>query len=49
MDHLKKSEKDGELTEDEHHHMHDQVQKITDEYGKKIDTMVITKEKEILQ
>jgi ribosome recycling factor len=49
MDHLKKMEKDGKITEDEHRNLSDQMQKLTDEHVKKVDDTLAGKEKEILQ
>ncbi len=49
MDQLKKLEKDGEISQDEHRGLSDQVQKMTDEHIKRIDDALATKEKEILQ
>ena len=49
MDFLKKQEKDGKISEDEHHGLNDQVQKLTDEHVKKVDDALASKEKEILQ
>lgn len=49
MDHLKKLEKDGKITEDEHRGLSDQMQKLTDEHVKKVDDTLAGKEKEILQ
>ena len=49
MDFLKKQEKDGKITQDEHHGLNDQVQKLTDEHVTKVDETLATKEKEILQ
>lgn len=49
MDVLKKLEKDGEISKDEHHAIGEDVQKLTDEYSKKIDDAVAAKSKEILQ
>lgn len=48
MDLLKKLEKDGDIAQDEHRSTSDEVQKITDDYIKKVDTAVATKEKEIM-
>jgi ribosome recycling factor len=48
MEHLKKMEKDGEIAKDEHHNLSEEVQKITDDYVKKIDQQVEIKEKDIL-
>ncbi len=47
MDTLKKQEKEGEISEDEHRSQSDQVQKITDDHVKKIDEMYHNKEQEI--
>ena len=49
MDFLKKQEKDGKISEDEHHGLNDQVQKLTDEHVKKVDDALASREKEILQ
>ncbi len=49
MDELKKLEKDKEITEDEHKRMADEVQKLTDEMVKKIDTHLAEKEKDIMK
>lgn len=48
MEALKKGEKDGEISEDEHKKMTDEVQKLTDETIRKIDTMLSDKEKDIM-
>ncbi|MBV8060930.1 MAG: ribosome recycling factor [Alphaproteobacteria bacterium] len=47
MDALKKAQKDGDLSEDEHKTQSDKVQKLTDETIKKIDDALANKEKEI--
>ncbi|MCF6303589.1 MAG: ribosome recycling factor [Devosiaceae bacterium] len=49
MDNLKKSEKDGDISQDEMHTHADAVQKATDAAITKIDTMTATKEQEIMQ
>lgn len=49
MDFLKKQEKDGKITEDEHRGLSDQMQKLTDEHVKKVDDTLAGKEKDILQ
>lgn len=49
MDKLKKLEKDGEISKDEHKDLADKVQKLTDAAIKEIDQLFATKEKEILQ
>ena len=47
-DALKKAEKDSEISEDMMHNAQDEVQELTDEYVKKIDTLLEQKEKEIM-
>ncbi len=49
MDHLKKSEKGGEISEDEHHAWGEEIQELTDGLIKEIDAAFAVKEKEILQ
>ena len=49
MEFLKKQEKDGKISEDEHRKLHDEVQKLTDGHVKKVDDALGAKEKEILQ
>ncbi len=49
MDTLKRMEKDGELSQDEHHLWADEIQSLTDEHIKKIDEALSQKEAEILQ
>jgi ribosome recycling factor len=49
MDMLKRMERDGEISKDEHHDWSDQVQKLTDAHVKKVDEALAQKEKEILQ
>jgi len=48
MDALKKMEKDGEISKDEHKKREGDIQKLTDEYIKKIDEALAVKDKEIL-
>lgn len=48
MDQLKKLEKDGDISEDVHKRQSDEVQKLTDEMVKKVDTMLADKEKDIM-
>lgn len=48
-DHLKKQEKDGEITEDDLKQELDQVQKKTDKCMKLIDEMIVSKEKELME
>ncbi|NQY13022.1 MAG: ribosome recycling factor [Henriciella sp.] len=49
MDSLKKMEKDGDISEDEHRSLSDDVQKLTDSYVGKVDDALKTKEAEIMQ
>jgi ribosome recycling factor len=49
MEFLKKQEKDGKISEDEHRKLHDEVQKLTDGHVKKVDDVLAAKEKEIMQ
>jgi ribosome recycling factor len=49
MEHLKKLEKDGEISKDEHKKLSDVVQKETDTFIKKVDETVKHKEEEIMQ
>lgn len=49
MDGLKKLEKDGTLSEDEHKSFAEDVQKLTDDAIKKIDDNLKTKQEEIMQ
>jgi ribosome recycling factor len=49
MDSLKKAEKDGKISQDEHRGLSDAAQKLTDEHVKKVDESLAAKEKEILQ
>jgi ribosome recycling factor len=49
MEFLKKQEKDGKISEDEHRKLHDEVQKLTDGHVKKVDDTLAAKEKEIMQ
>ena len=46
---LKRMEKDGDLSEDDHRLWGDEVQSITDEHIEKIDSMLETKQTEIMQ
>ncbi len=48
MDSLKKMEKDSEITEDDLKRLSDEVQKLTDDSIKSIDTMLADKEKDIM-
>lgn len=49
MDAIKKMEKDGDISEDDHKKMSDEVQKLTDEKIQKIDKMLSDKEQDIMQ
>lgn len=49
MDELKKLEKESKISEDDHHHFSDEIQKLTDDFIKKIDQALHQKEKDILQ
>lgn len=48
METLKKNEKDGAISKDEHHKFSEEVQKLTDEFINKVEQMVKTRENEIL-
>ena len=49
MDELKRDEKDGSISKDEHHNYSEEVQELTDNYIKKIDEALSHKEADILQ
>lgn len=49
MDGLKKAEKDGAISQDEHKTLSDKIQQATDQHIKKVDELLATKEKEIMQ
>jgi ribosome recycling factor len=49
LDPLKKKEKDGEISQDQHRKLQTDIQALTDEYIKKVDDLLAQKEKEILQ
>src|ERR1700675_1275769 len=49
MDALKKMEKDGKISQDDHRRHTDEVQKLTDDHIKKVDEARAQKEKETLQ
>jgi len=49
MDGLKKAEKDGEISKDEHRDVADEIQKLTDQHISEIDKVLAGKEKEIMQ
>ncbi len=49
MDHLKRMERDGDLTEDEHRQKSQEIQTLTDEHVKLVDEAYHEKEREIMQ
>lgn len=49
MDDLKKAEKDGAISQDEHKRLEVEVQKLTDEAIRRVDEALKTKEHEIMQ
>ncbi len=49
MDELKHMERDGEMSEDDHHLYADEVQDLTDKTVARIDEVLDTKQKEIMQ
>ncbi len=49
MDGLKQSEKDNEISKDEHHDYGEEIQALTDEHIKRIDALLEHKEKDIKQ
>jgi ribosome recycling factor len=49
IDSIKKLEKDGEISQDEHRKLQADIQTLTDDFIKKIDDAMAQKDKEILQ
>lgn len=49
MEHLKKMEKDGHITQDQHRVNGAEIQTLTDDHIKRIDEALAVKEKEIMQ
>ena len=49
MEKLKKMEKDGDISQDEHRQYQDEVQSLTDAHIKKVDELLAEKEKDIMQ
>lgn len=49
MDELKKAEKEGLISQDQHRDYNEEIQELTDDYVKKIDEALATKDKEIMQ
>lgn len=48
-EHLKKTEKEGQISADENKKAQEEIQKLTDKYVKEIDQVVSNKEKEIME
>ena len=48
-EHIKKLQKDKEVSEDQEHDLHDEIQKLTDNHTKKIDTLLAEKGKEVME
>ncbi|MCH9024503.1 MAG: ribosome recycling factor [candidate division Zixibacteria bacterium] len=48
-EHIKKLQKDKEVSEDQEHDLHDEIQKLTDNHTKKIDALLAEKEKEVME
>ena len=49
MDQLKRLEKDGDISQDEHKHFADEVQKLTDRHIEAVNQLLAQKEQDILQ
>ena len=49
MEHLKRQEKEHQISQDDHRHRADEIQKLTDGVIKRIDEILAQKEKEIMQ
>ena len=49
MEQLKKAEKAGDISQDEHHARSDDIQKATDAHIKDIDELLVQKRGEIMQ
>lgn len=49
MDELKKAEKEGLISQDQHRDYNEEIQELTDNLIKQIDDLLATKEKEIMQ
>lgn len=49
MEFLKKQEKDNLISEDEHHRLSDELQKVTDHHIKHMDELLVVKQKDIMQ
>ncbi len=48
-DHVKRQEKNKEISEDQMHDLEEEIQKLTDEHIKRIDELFAEKEKEIME
>lgn len=48
MERLKRMEKEGEISQDEHRHWADEIQKLTDEHIEQVNALLEQKEKDIL-
>ncbi|KAA3634288.1 MAG: ribosome recycling factor [Calditrichaeota bacterium] len=48
-DHIKKAQKDKEISEDQEKDLHDEIQKMTDEHTKQIDEILVKKEAEVME
>jgi len=48
MEHLKKMEKDGDISKDDHHSLSTKVQDLTDKVIREIDEALAAKEAEIM-
>ena len=48
-DHIKKAQKDKEISEDQEKDLHDEIQKMTDEHIKQIDEILVKKEAEVME
>lgn len=49
MDHLKRMEKDGDISQDDRRLYEDEIQELTDKHVKSIDEALASKEKDIMQ
>lgn len=49
MEQIKKMERDGDISEDKHHDLSEELQSVTDDHVKQIDEAYHDKEKEIMQ
>ncbi len=48
-EHVKKLQRDKDISEDQEKDAHDEIQKMTDDYIKRIDEMVVKKEAEVME